>query len=113
MPATATALHWAYRPLQLNLAERTVIALYALVPPLLLFSLAMLLPLPTHKAAESLLVLAPFAWTALVAYRYARPEALSAWRVPPFLLLHCLTLCLLFFLAMFAAIGIDRLLVEA
>jgi hypothetical protein len=93
VPATGEAINRAYRPLGLNLAEQSAVALYALVPILLLAGVGVLLPLPGLSTPSPLVLLSallPSLWAAWVVHRYARPERLSAGRMVAFVFLQWL-----------------------
>ena len=112
VPATAEAINRAYRPLGLNLAEQCAIALYAFVPTLLLAGIGVLLPLPgvTREAVPALSLLAaalPSLWLAWVVHCYARPERLSAARMPALVLLQWLFAVVLLLFAAMTTLLID------
>lgn len=111
VPASAEAIGRAYAPLRLNLAEQCAIALYALVPPLLLIGLSVLLPLPSLPNATALgsvlVLLLPSLWLAWTLHRYARPEQLSALRMLGLILLQWLLALVLLVFAALATLVVD------
>lgn len=112
VPATAAAINRAYRRLGLNLAEQCTIALYAFVPILLGYGIAVLLPLPGASAnalLPALVSLLPSLWGAWVMHRYARPERLSPARMLAFAVLQWLFATVLLLCALTGSLMIDLL----